>query len=185
MILTGSEIKKQREEGNIFISPFDEKNLGPNSYDLTLSNFLKVYENHTLDMKLKNKVHEIKIKESGFRLEPGILYIGSTNESAISRSFVPMFEGRSSIGRLGVYTHITAGFGDIGWGYEVKEDHEVIHAPTWTLEINVVQPITIYPNVKIGQVYFIEPKGDIKYYNGKYGKQVKPQESMLYKDFKA
>ncbi len=91
-----------------------------------------------------------------------------------------MFGGRSSIGRLGINTHITAGFGDLGWGF--NQDNKCYY-PTWTLEITVVHPIRIYPNTRIGQVYFIVPQGEIEFYTGKYSKQQKPQSSQLFKDF--
>jgi dCTP deaminase len=96
-----------------------------------------------------------------------------------------MFEGRSSIGRLGINTHITAGFGDVGWGYLPDEKgNPVCQFPTWTLEIEVVHPIRVYPDVRIGQVYFMRPEGEITFYKGKYTKQREPQASRLFQDFK-
>jgi dCTP deaminase len=97
-----------------------------------------------------------------------------------------MFEGRSSIGRLGINTHITAGFGDVGLGYvEDAEGKLKCLFPTWTLEIEVVHPIQVYPNIRIGQVYFMTPEGKLAYYKGKYNLQREPQASQLYKDFPA
>ncbi len=183
MILTGQEIQKQIKLNHIIISPFQSKNLGPNSYDVTLSDSLLVYDlkqNEPLDMQKENQTQAMNIPKEGLILEPNQLYLGSTVETATSTKFVPMFEGRSSIGRLGINTHITAGFGDVGWGFNDKKE---CYFPTWTLEIAVVHPIRIYPNVRIGQVYFITPQGDISLYSGKYTKQKKPQASQLYKDF--
>jgi dCTP deaminase len=95
-----------------------------------------------------------------------------------------MFEGRSSIGRLGINTHITAGFGDVGWGYVPGPSGQLeCRFPTWTLEIEVVHPIRIYPNVRIGQVYFMKPEGELRFYKGKYSLQKTPQASQLYRDF--
>ena len=83
-----------------------------------------------------------------------------------------MIEGRSSIGRLGIFIHITAGFGDVGFsGY-------------WTLEIFCIKPIIIYPNVEIAQLYYHTIDGDYEEYNsGKYQNNIDIQPSMLYKDF--
>lgn len=185
MFLTRKAIQEAVECGDIVIKPFCKENLSPNSIDVTLNENLLVYtlENGILDMKKPNPTKQIVIPEEGLVLEPGKLYIGMTNETAISHRYIPMFEGRSSIGRLGINTHITAGFGDIGWGFEKNGDDVICHYPTWTLEIAVVHPVRVYPNVRIGQVYFVEPKGDIEWYTGKYGKQRMPQPSCSYKDF--
>lgn len=187
MVLTGPEIALQLEQGNIHIAPFAPAHLGPNSYDVTLNARLLTYdlgEGGALDMKRDNPTRALDIPDAGLVLEPGVLYIGCTNETATSKSFVPMFEGRSSIGRLGINTHITAGFGDVGWGYLPDGDGNLVcQFPTWTLEIEVVHPIRVYPNVRIGQVYFIRPEGRLQFYKGKYSAQRAPQASQLYKDF--
>ena len=120
MVLTGPEIIRQIEAGDIHIAPFTPAHDGPNSYDVTLNARLLVYDlapGEPLDMKRDNPTRALTIPAEGLVLEPGVLYIGCTNETATSKAFVPMFEGRSSIGRLGINTHITAGFGDVGWGY--------------------------------------------------------------------
>ena len=187
MVLTGHEIQRQMELGNIHISPFHPAHIGPNSYDVTLNHKLLVYdlsENRNLDMKKNNPTLNLIIPSEGLVLEPGMLYIGCSNETATSRRYVPMFEGRSSIGRLGINTHITAGFGDVGWGYIADENGELqCQYPTWTLEIEVVHPIRVYPDVRIGQVYFMTPDGQLSFYKGKYSSQKEPQASQLYKDF--
>lgn len=188
MVLTGKEIARQMGLETIHIRPFVESNLGPNSYDVTLGAKLLVYDlppGAILDMKLENPTRSLVIPEEGLVLEPGVLYLGHSNETATSLRFVPMFEGRSSIGRLGINTHITAGFGDVGWGYIPDgQGRLVCQYPTWTLEIEVVHPIRVYPNIRIGQVYFMAPDGEITYYKGKYSQQREPQASQLYKDFK-
>lgn len=174
-ILTGSEIKRQYELGNIYISDFDESRLGPNSYDVTLSEDLASYitVDGTLDCRNPSKLYEFKIDpEKGYRLIPGKLYLGRTNEKVKTTGFAPMIEGRSSVGRLGIFIHSTAGFGDNGFeGF-------------WTLEISVVQPVIIYPNIRIGQLYYhtLEGSDDIRY-NGKYQNNCGIQASGLYKDF--
>lgn len=105
-------------------------------------------------------------------LEPGRLYLGRTNEFTRTDGFVPMLEGRSSTGRLGLFIHVTAGFGDVGFaGY-------------WTLEIFCVQPIRIYPNVEICQIYYHDIHGEYEpYKSGKYQNNMGIQPSLLYKDF--
>ena len=146
MILSGREIQKHMGK-EIVIEPFDEKRLNPNSYNLSLHNQLLVYENELLDMKTPNPVKQLTIPEEGLVLDPGKLYLGRTQEFTKTESFVPMLEGRSSVGRLGLFIHVTAGFGDVGFaGY-------------WTLEIFCVQPIRIYPGVEICQIYSTTSEG--------------------------
>lgn len=171
MILSGKEI--QRELGKrIFIEPFDPSRLNPNSYNLTLHDELLVYDSPVLDMKKPNPAHTIRIPESGLRLEPGRLYLGRTREFTRTEGFVPMLEGRSSVGRLGLFIHVTAGFGDVGFaGY-------------WTLEIFCVQPIVIYPEVELCQIYYHTIQGDYEpYRSGKYQNNQGIQPSLLYRDF--
>lgn len=171
MILSGKEIQRHMGK-DIVIQPFDPKRLNPNSYNLSLHNELLVYENRLLDMKVPNPVKTLTIPESGLVLEPDKLYLGRTNEFTQTDRFVPMLEGRSSVGRLGLFIHVTAGFGDVGFaGY-------------WTLEIFCVQPIRIYPNVEICQIYYHDILGDYDLYqSGKYQNNTGIQPSLLYKDF--
>ena len=171
MILSGQEIKKHMGK-EIIIEPFDEKRINPNSYNLSLAGELLVYDNHVLDMKEPNPVSRIIIPEDGLLLEPNRLYLGRTNEYTSTSRYVPMLEGRSSTGRLGLFIHVTAGFGDIGFsGY-------------WTLEIFCVQPVRIYPNVEICQIYYHDIDGEYELYkNGKYQNNTGIQPSLMYKDF--
>ena len=171
MILSGQEIKKHMGK-EIIIEPFDEKRINPNSYNLTLAGELLVYDNHVLDMKEPNPVSRIIIPEDGLLLEPNRLYLGRTNEYTSTSRYVPMLEGRSSTGRLGLFIHVTAGFGDIGFsGY-------------WTLEIFCVQPVRIYPNVEICQIYYHDIDGEYELYkSGKYQNNTGIQPSLMYKDF--
>lgn len=171
MILSGKQINNQINK-SIFIDPFNPVQLNPNSYNLKLHKELMVYDHHQLDMKKQNTAHKIIIPEDGLLLKPNQLYLGRTVEYTRTDKFVPMLEGRSSIGRLGMFIHITAGFGDIGFeGY-------------WTLEIFVIQPLVIYPNVEICQIYYHSIDGDYDAYKeGKYQKNKDIQPSMLFKDF--
>ncbi|MCR2032651.1 dCTP deaminase [Anaerofustis stercorihominis] len=171
MILSGKEIEKHIGK-EIIIEPYDKNRINPNSYNLSLSNELLVYDNDLLDMKKENKASKIIIPDDGLILEPNKLYLGRTNEFTKTNKFVPMLEGRSSTGRLGLFIHVTAGFGDIGFaGY-------------WTLEIFCVQPIKIYPNVEICQIYFHDIHGDYDLYtSGKYQNNTGIQPSLMFKDF--
>ena len=171
MILSGIEIKNRLGK-DVTIEPFNESQLNPNSYNLKLHNELLIYENNTLDMKIENKVQKIIIPKDGLILEPNKLYLGRTLERTKTENYVPMLEGRSSIGRLGLFVHITAGFGDVGFnGY-------------WTLEMFCIQPIKIYPEIEICQIYYhgIEGKFE-KYKSRKYQNNKGIQPSLLYKDF--
>lgn len=171
MILSGKEIKSKLGSG-IIIDPFNEKQLGPNSYNLRLHNELITYNEATLDMKKNHTTSAIIIPEDGLILEPGKLYLGRTMEYTETASYVPMLEGRSSIGRLGLFIHITAGFGDVGFrGF-------------WTLEIFCVQPVKIYPGVEICQIFYHSIEGDyVHYMSNKYQNNKGVQPSMMYKDF--
>jgi len=171
MILSGLEIKKRLGK-DIFIEPYDESRLNPNSYNLRLHNELLVYENDILDMKRENKAKKLIIPEEGLLLQPNKLYLGRTIEHTRTESCVPMLEGRSSIGRLGLFIHVTAGFGDIGF------------SGFWTLEIFCIQPIKIYSGVEICQIYYHSVLGEYeKYTSGKYQNNHEVQPSLLFKDF--
>lgn len=172
MILSGKEISEQIEKNNISIEPYTPSQLNPNSYNLRLHHELLVYENDTLDMKSPNPTQQITIPEEGLLLEPNKLYLGRTVERTSTNSYVPMLEGRSSIGRLGLFIHVTAGFGDVGFnGF-------------WTLEIFCVQTIRIYSGVEICQIFYHSIEGDYDLYqSGKYQNNKGIQPSRLYKDF--
>ena len=172
MILSGKEILKRKDQ-DIIIEPFNENQVNPNSYNLKLHNELMVYENSPLDMKENNSAKKIIIPDDGLLLDSRKLYLGRTVEYTETHNLVPMLEGRSSVGRLGLFVHVTAGFGDVGFkGY-------------WTLEIFCVQPIKIYPSVEICQIFYHSVEGDVDpYRSGKYQENKDIQTSMLFKDFK-
>ena len=171
MILSGKEIKKELNK-NIFIDPFDRSKINPNSYNLTLHNELIVYNNNILDMKKEHETSKIIIPQEGFLLEQNKLYLGRTKEYTKTKKYVPMLEGRSSVGRLGLFIHVTAGFGDVGFeGF-------------WTLEMFCVQPIKIYPGIDICQIYYHSIKGEYsEYQSNKYQKNQGIQPSFLFQDF--
>ena len=171
MILSGKEII-ERKGKDILIDPFNKNQVNPNSYNLRLHNELLVYDTPVLDMKEDNPAKKITIPEDGLLLDSRKLYLGRTMEYTETHNLVPMLEGRSSEGRLGLFVHVTAGFGDVGFkGY-------------WTLEIFCVQPIKIYPSIEICQIFYHSIEGDYTpYQSGKYQGNKDIQTSMLYKDF--
>lgn len=155
--LTGPEIVRRRELGDIVIDPFDPEKVNPNSYDLTLSHEYGTYrDNAHWDVRNPSELRKFTIPENGIIFGPEILYIGSTIERAGSSKLVPIINGKSSLGRLGIAVHVTAGFGDIGFCRQ------------WTLEITCVHPVTIYPGMRICQISFQEPVGEILLYKGRY-----------------
>ena len=171
MILSGlgicSKIGKE-----IIIDPFDRAKVNPNSYNLSLHYELITYADFPLDMKKENPFTEITIPPDGLVLEPNRLYLGRTVEYTETNGYVPMLEGRSSVGRLGIFVHVTAGFGDVGFkGY-------------WTLEIFCVQPVRIYPGVEVCQIYYHTIDGPFETYSSqKYQNNRGIQPSLLFKDF--
>jgi dCTP deaminase len=170
MILSGNEIRLQLGS-NIQIEPFDERQLNPNSYNLTLHDELLTYEELVLDMRKPSRTRRLRIPEEGLVLTPSQLYLGRTVERTETHNYVPMIEGRSSIGRLGLFVHVTAGFGDVGFaGY-------------WTLEMFAVQPVRIYPGVPICQIIYHQIVGEItEYQSNKYQHNHDIQPSLLYKE---
>ena len=171
MVLSGREIQRQLGSA-IVIEPFNAEQLNPNSYNLRLHHQLRVYDRPELDMRRENTSSELMIPPEGITLEPHRLYLGRTEEFTATEGFVPMLEGRSSVGRLGLFVHITAGFGDVGFrGY-------------WTLEMFCVQPIRIYAGVEICQIFYHSIQGDYDpYQSGKYQNNTGIQHSLLYRDF--
>jgi dCTP deaminase len=176
MILTDKEIQKAMASGEIVIDPFRESSLGTNSYDVHLGRWLAVYENRELDAKKHNKIQYFEIEASGFVLQPGTLYLGVTEEYTETHHAVPFLEGKSSVGRLGIDIHATAGKGDVGF------------CNTWTLEISCVQPVRVYAGMPIGQLIYFKVDGEIERYyhnkpNAKYNARTdKPVESMMWKN---
>lgn len=170
MILSGSEIKA-RLGTDIRIDPFNDSQLNPNSYNLRLHDELLVYEEIVLDMRKANRFRRIQIPPEGLVLQPSQMYLGRTVEFTETHNLVPMLEGRSSIGRLGMFVHVTAGFGDVGFcGY-------------WTLEMIAIQPIRIYAGVEVCQIFYHTVEGAItEYAAGKYQKNQDIQPSFLFKE---
>ena len=176
MILTDTQILKAITEKQIVIEPFRRESLGTNSYDVHLGEYLAVYEDEILDARLHNPIREFRIGDDGFVLQPGELYLGVTEEYTETHQHVPFLEGKSSVGRLGIDIHATAGKGDVGF------------CNTWTLEISCVKPVKVYRGMPIGQLIYFTVNGEIKnYYNKKQSAKYinrthKPVESMMWKN---
>lgn len=171
MILSGDEIR-ERIGSDIVLDPYNPSQLNSNSYDLLLHDELLVYEEVVLDVKQPNRFRRLHIPEEGLILTPSQLYLGRSVERTETHNLVPMLEGRSSLARLGLFVHVSSGFGDVGFcGY-------------WTLEMFAVQPIRVYPGIRICQILYHEVSGDIQeYVSDKYQNNHDIQPSLMYKEF--
>lgn len=155
-ILSGPAIQKAILSGEIEITPFCESQINPNSYDIRLDRILRVYTEDCLDLAKVNPTKEIYIPPEGILLEPGEIYLGSTEERINAKRYVPKLDGKSSIGRAGIYVHITAGYGDVGFNGNI------------TLEITTIKKVRVYPGIRIGQIRFETVSGEIVPYAGNY-----------------
>ncbi|WP_435108846.1 dCTP deaminase [Nocardiopsis synnemataformans] len=169
MILTGPAITAAVSEGAITIDPFEPAQVNPNSYNVRLGDTLRVYTTPVLDAYQPNPTHELTIGPDGYLLRPDTLYLGHTVERIGSTQHVPLLEGRSSVGRLGLHIQITAPIGDLGF------------LGQWTLHLSPVQPLRIYAGMQIGQVMFEAALGSVDLYQGKYQNAVGPRASELWR----
>lgn len=171
MILSGAQIKKQLGS-RIIIEPYDPQRLNPNSYNLRLDRRLLCYHDFPLDMRHPPRTEEILIPEEGLVLEPQRLYLAATIEYTETHGYVPLLEGRSSIGRLGMVVHITAGFGDVGF------------CGHWTLEIHTIHPLRIYSGVEVCQIFYHTIDRHARpYRSDKYQRNSGVQASRLHTEF--
>jgi len=176
MILTDKRIKMAIANGDIVIEPYRPECLGTNSYDVHLGRHMAIYSDEVLDAKKHNRVEHIDIPDDGYVLQPGELYLGVTEEYTETHTTVPFLEGKSSIGRLGIDIHATAGKGDVGF------------CNSWTLEISCIKPVKVYAGMPIGQLIYFVVDGDIEnLYNHKPGakynsRSIRPVESMMWKN---
>jgi dCTP deaminase len=176
MILSDKKILEAVAAGLIVIEPFDRACLGTNSYDVHLSKHLAVYNDAVLDARQHNTIIYFDIPDDGFVLQPGTLYLGATLEYTETHHAVPFLEGKSSVGRLGIDIHATAGKGDVGF------------CNHWTLEISCVLPVRVYAGMPVGQLIYFAVEGDIENFynkktNAKYNQRsAMPMESMMWKN---
>jgi dCTP deaminase len=176
MILSDREILAAIEAGEIVIEPYDRSCLGTNSYDVHLGKTLATYDAEVLDARKHNTITTHEIPVEGLILYPNRLYLGVTQEYTETHGTVPFLEGKSSVGRLGIDIHATAGKGDVGF------------CNHWTLEISVSMPVRVYAGMPIGQLIYFQVSGDIEnYYNKKPGAKYnqrtdQPVESMMWRN---
>ena len=177
MILSDKTILQEMEKGNIIISPFIEKHINPNSVDLTLAPEFKIYQDAILDPRKPNPVVELIIPEEGYVLKPGQVYLYAVNERiGVKGNIRAKVEGKSSLGRLGLFIHVTAGFIDTGFEGSL------------VLELVATRPVIVYPNMKICQIEFARVEGEInetydQKVGSKYHNQTGVQESLMHKNF--
>lgn len=185
-VLTGPEIERVYHSRQIFdgapvlpyidVSPWPglsrDSAAGPNSLDVRLGAGLKRYAGFdrdyytdknglsvcgsVLDSRKPNETVDLFIPDSGLVFVPGVLYLGHTVERIECHGLVPCLETRSSLARMGVSIHLSAGFGDDGAALQ------------WTLEITVQEAIRLYHSDRVGQVYFTTIVGERRPYTGKY-----------------
>ena len=198
-ILSDSSIIRAVTDKQIEIDPFEIDRVNPASYDLMLGDEVKVYakwvaettlatdENQDgthlgrrvdeeLDSRVEPKTRSFTIGEKGWVLRPGILYLMHTRETVWTESYVPIIDGKSSVARLGICVHLTAGFGDPGYRGQ------------YTLEVTALHRVRIYAGMRIAQIRFHTISGPVRsIYNGNYtGARARgPVASRAWKQFKS
>ena len=194
-ILSDSAIRHAVECGDIEIDPFDPARLNPCSYDLTLGDEVAVYDEWVrtravlgsiigwdslrsrdveIDIKAEPKAVRFQIPKEGLRLNPGVGYLMATVERIATKRYVPIVDGKSSVGRLFMQVHFTAGFGDPGFD------------GNYTLEISVLHPLRVYAGMRIAQMRFHTIVGEVeKPYAGNYTGEAAtgPVASKAYRQF--
>jgi dCTP deaminase len=185
-ILTGPEIREQMGAGRIEIDPFNPKHVNPASVDLTLGGNVTLYEGtfklpkqpakvddgrdwHALPELLKRSpdvVWDTRVPwptitktidpEVGWVLKPGLCYLLHTAERIHTKHYVPIIDGKSSIGRAFILVHYTAGYGDPGFNGQ------------FTLEVTTQIPVRVFPGMRFCQVRFHTLVGDVLLYKGHY-----------------
>ena len=192
MVLSDRTIREEIKAGRIFIDPFDDGLVQPASVDMRLDRYFRVFLNHTMPViDVKQNLEELtrlveldqeSDPERTFILHPGEFVLGSTLERvAVPDDLVARVEGKSSLGRLGLLIHSTAGFVDPGFDGHI------------TLELSNVAslPITLYPGMKIGQISFLRMTTEAETPYGstavgsKYQGQRGPTPSRYFENFRS
>ena len=187
MVLSDRSIKAAIESGRIVIDPLGVDCIQPSSVDLHVDQYFRLFRNHTsrvIDVRedQEDLTELVDVGKDGpLILHPGEFMLGSTIERVrIPEDLVARLEGKSSLGRLGLLIHSTAGFVDAGWDGHL------------TLELSNVAnlPITLYPGMKIGQISFLQmttaaehPYGS-REVGSKYQHQVGPRPSRYFENFR-
>jgi dCTP deaminase len=167
MILTAHAIQRANELGEVTIQPFTAHHLGTISYKFSLSDYIIVL-NRMQDSKKPSQGELCKIPSTGMLLHPNTLYLAATYEQLGSTHFAQMIFGLKQTAALGIYLDVSANLGHVG---------AITH---WTLELTVVQPVIIYPRLRIGQILFWHVQGAYDRYEGGYNQHVLPAESLLW-----
>ena len=187
MILSDQTIREELASGRIGVDPLGEGCIQPSSVDLHVDKYFRVFRNHSLRaIDVKEDQEELTElvtipEDDALMLHPGEFVLGATVERVrLPDDLVGRLEGKSSLGRLGLLIHSTAGFVDAGWeGY-------------LTLELSNVAnlPITVYPGMKIGQISFLKmtTPAEIPYgssvLGSKYQHQRGPTPSRYFENFR-
>jgi dCTP deaminase len=183
VILTGPEIRRQIAEGGIRIDPYVPEHVNQSSVDLTLGDEVVTYDMNPftngavfeLDARVENKFERKKIGKS-ITLAPGTLYLMHTVERVHTDKFAIMIDGKSSLGRLGVLVHMTAGYVDPGFDGQ------------YTLEVTCVLPVRLYAGMRVCQIRFHTLHGELESYQerGNYvgERAVGPVPSQSWRQFK-
>ncbi|MDT0266102.1 dCTP deaminase [Streptomyces sp. DSM 44915] len=170
MILSGREIQKRIESADITCTPFDPDLINPNSIDLTLGESLLRYRDDVIDPRVEPEVTEITIPPDGLVLDAMSFSLGASREIVGSTEFVPMVHAKSSTARAGLFVHVTADLIDIG------------SVGTVTFQLFATLPLRVFPGMRIGQMTFWKPQGEIELYSGKYQGSKGPRKSEIYRD---
>ncbi len=183
MVLSDRSIKEELAAGRLVIDPYDPALLQPSSVDVRVAGQFRVFRNNRqpfVDVRQPSEDLTELVEVDGdepFILHPGEFVLGTTLERiALRNDLVARLEGKSSLGRLGLLIHSTAGYIDPGWDGDI------------TLELSNVSrlPITIYPGMRIGQLSFHQMTTPVDTpYRGKYKGQSGPTASRSYRDFTA
>lgn len=195
MIITGPEIVAVRERTaamlrvcdehgwrrsdwtpQLDVSPWRPECVGPNSLDVHLGTELLTYDlrgRHWIDPLDPPAAAPVRMSfaepgDDRWFLEPGVLYLGATQERVELHGLVAWVDGRSSLGRLGVQCHMTAGLIDDGFSGAI------------TLEITVVHPTILRPGMRLAQVTFMRVEGVRKPYTGRYANATGPEASKYH-----
>lgn len=176
-ILTGNEIDREISLGEISVTPYERSQINPASLDLRLGGKIAVYAERFLDCKVEQPVSVVETPVGGpIGLQPGELYLMHTVERISTKRYAPVLDGKSSLGRLGIKIHETAGYGDPGYDGQ------------YTLEVTVVKPTRVYVGMRFCQIRFHTLVGELTDYaaSGSYQGDFAegPVPSRCYKQFK-
>lgn len=171
MILTGNKISDEVNKGNIVIMPFYKTQLSTNSYDIRLGEKYIKYEDGVINPKKPARYSTHNIPKMGLNLKPGNFILGESKEVIGSEHYVPMLHAKSGTARSGLFVHVTADLIDIGSVGKI------------TFQLFATLPVTVYPDMLIGQMSFWVPDGEIELYNGKYQHSSGPMPSKTFLDY--